>query len=205
MNDLTYGQLKRRILDCLFEHEISEGAMVHHDDGKNTVMARMVYTVNSCLVRMYESHSVGRRKAKLYLLPDDNRKGFVSAELPCDFLRFDDGFLSSFTGGEYFVEEGRVYFEEGIFSAPCTTELYYRITPPKVTEETGDDFVFDLLPLAFEALICMCAMDLCSANDSALYTRIYYKYTDLCQGLCEPVLTKRRNSFYLISGKKRWI
>ena len=205
MNDLTYGQLKRRILDCLFEHEISEGEIVHLDDGKNTVMARMVNTVNSCLVRMYESFSFSRRKARLSLKEDTERSGFVSAVLPDDFYRFDDVLLSSFSGDEFFVSDGKVYFERGICSAPGMSELYYRIKPQNVCEDTEDDFVFDLSPLCFEVLVCMCAMELCGANESALYTRLYYKYGDLCQGLCEPLPTARKNSFYHAPTKKRWL
>ena len=203
MIDSTYGQLKRRILDCLFEHEISEGETICVDDGKNAACLRMADAVNACLVRMYESLPVGRKKAR-FVLESCDRDGFVRAVLPQDFLRFDDAFFSSFAEGSVVVEEGFVYFEDGIFCFPCKAEFYYRVKPETVSQETSDEFSFDLSPLAFEVLICMCAMELCRAENASLYTKLYYRYTDLCQGLSSPSPTRRKNSFFANTIKKRW-
>lgn len=204
MNDLTYGQLKKRILDCLFEHEVGGGEIVHHDDGKNLVTARMADTTNSCLLRMYESFPFSRKKARFFLEADKYREGYVSAQLPDDFYRFDDAALSDLPEWEFFTSEGRVYLSERICPASCTAEFYYRTLPPKVYGDTADEFAFDLSPLCFEVLVCMCAMELCPTQESSLYTRLYYKYGDLCRGLSEPAPEARRNSFYHAVTKKRW-
>lgn len=68
---------------------------------------------------------------------------------------------------------------------------------PFIDESTSDDFEIELDQLSLEALICLCAGKLCSEEDGETYTRLMYRYKDLCHGTSAAVFDKNsRNSFY---------
>lgn len=203
MSQMTYGYLKERVLDCLFEHESENGETILLDDARNAASLRMADIMTSCLVRMFETLSVGRKKAHLKLETSE-KTGFVKAELPEDFSRFDGENSAFFNGSDFYVNDGYIYVDENCLGCGSMIELDYRAMPPKITSETDEGFVIELSPLAAEALICLCALELCRPEDTSLYTKLYYKYNDLCMGLGEPLPSARKNSFFSTNLKKRW-
>lgn len=137
------------------------------------------------------------------VLPDVNSipmRGYTSFQLPCDF----GGFIA-IEGDERLVLQ--VNMSEGArFAEICDNLLEeknevcfeYKKKVPEITGETQADFVFDLSPLAFEALVCLSAAELCREEESAMYTRLLYKYSDLEQGLYKSKYADvfKRNVFY---------
>lgn len=131
--------------------------------------------------------------------------GRAGIELPGDFseceevlscgLRADKSFI--YDGGKY------AYFCFGNCGAGNTLDITYRINPPFITTDTAEDFTLDLPDIAIEALICLATGELCKEGDSVRYTRLIYKYTDLCEGL-KASEGSGRNSFFKSLGKKRW-
>ena len=72
-----------------------------------------------------------------------------------------------------------------------------------IDEYTDDDTDMKLPPTAFEALVCLAASKLCTSNESELYTRLVYKYRDLCEGLYGNVPSAAcRNGFYRTDKKR---
>ena len=203
MSRTTYGQLKKRILSCLFENEFGEAEVVYLNDARGAVSKRIPDTVNACLVRMFESLPLGRKKMCLTLSEPDER-GYRRASLPVDFLRFDDGALNYCSDTDVYTNDGYVYFSDSFLCGRVNADFYYRILVPEVSEETEDEFEFDMVSLAFEALICLCAAELCRESSPSLYSRLYYKYNDLCEGLYKPSPSSRKNSFFSSSRKRGW-
>ena len=203
MSQMTYGYLKGRVLDCLFEHESENGETILLDDARSAANSRMAQIMSSCLVRMFETLSVGRKKAPL-VLEASEKPGFLKAELPEDFSRFDGENSAFLKGSDFYIGDGYVYVADSGFCVGGTIELDYRALPPTITSETDEGFTIELSLLAAEALICLCALELCRPEDTSLYTKLYYKYNDLCMGLSEPLPTVRKNSFFAADSKKRW-
>ena len=74
---------------------------------------------------------------------------------------------------------------------------------PFIDEFTNDETEMMLEGCAFEALVCLAASRLCSEKESELYTRLLYKYKDLCEGLYGKVPSaKNRNGFYDAASKR---
>ena len=202
MSQLTYGHLKEKVLDCLFEHEHENGETVLLDNARSAAVSRMPDVVYHCLVRMFETFSVGRKTAILEFT-ESEKNGYVKAALPSDFKCFDE--KNGFCGVScFYTENGYVFFADNLFYHGSTVRVIYRALPPVITDKTDEGFVFEISPLAFEVLVCLCALELCRAEDTSLYTKLYHKYSDLSMGLCEPLPTVRRNSFYTANSKKRW-
>lgn len=68
---------------------------------------------------------------------------------------------------------------------------------PFIDDDTSDNLELEMPPCAFEALVCLAASKLCTENEPSLYTRLLYKYKDLCEGLFEiQKCTRSRNGFY---------
>lgn len=203
MSQMTYGHLRKKVLDCLFEHEAQSGETVLLDNARSAAVSRMPDVVSSCLVRMFETLSVGRKKAHFEFVLSE-KAGFVKAPLPDDFSRFDSENPALRNAAVFYTDSTSVYFADSLFSEGESAELFYRALPPEITPETDEGFIIELSPLAFEALICLCALELCKSEDNSLYTRLYYKYSDLCMGLGEPLPSARRNSFFAKDTGKRW-
>lgn len=78
------------------------------------------------------------------------------------------------------------------------------IKAPFIDENTQGDFEIQLEELSLEALICLAASKLCSENESSTYTRLLYKYKDLCEGAFEIDADRNtRNSFYVAKDRGR--
>lgn len=68
---------------------------------------------------------------------------------------------------------------------------------PIIDDDTSDNLILSMDRCAFEALVCLAASRLCSETEASLYTRLLYKYKDLCEGLFEiKKSVKARNGFY---------
>lgn len=127
-------------------------------------------------------------------------RGYMSFQLPCDFSHFLkieekdtnlDCITVDKTSGFAFVPKGMLCTEKEI----C---MQYKKMCPVITSMTRDDFVFDMSALAFEALVCLCASELCREEESAMYTRLLYKYSDLSEALYKSEYSDkyRRNGFF---------
>ena len=125
------------------------------------------------------------------------------------------------TLGQYFNEDGgavyngsrKAQLEGGISSAIYSAlvevyEVLYAskgLSAPFIDENTSDDFETELDELALEAVVCLAASKLCTEDEASTYTRLLYKYKDLCEGAFEVKTSqKTRNGFYG-TNKKRGI
>ena len=82
--------------------------------------------------------------------------------------------------------------------------ILYKKFPPEINEQTDDDFVIELSPIAFEALTYLCASELCRQGDSELYSKLIYKYRDLCEAFFSyGENAKSRNGFFRGFIRKR--
>ena len=132
---------------------------------------------------------------------------YCSFQLPEDF----DYFLSASSDKES-IDCHRILIFDGYAFAPrckCISDeisAEYKKTPVHIDERSSDDTVIDLPSVAFEALCALSASELCREEESGLYTRLYYKYSDLCEALHASADEKMcRNSFYRTSGRRgRW-
>jgi len=74
---------------------------------------------------------------------------------------------------------------------------------PFIDDDTSDDLELELKDVAFEALVCLAASKLCTESEASLYTRLLYKYRDLCEGLFGKTPDAgTRNGFFAVSGRK---
>lgn len=72
-----------------------------------------------------------------------------------------------------------------------------------IDEYTSDNTDMELSGVAFEALVCLAASKLCSEKEAELYTRLLYKYRDLCEGLYgKTPSAKERNGFYGVKERR---
>ena len=77
----------------------------------------------------------------------------------------------------------------------------YRKKAPGLSEITDDGYTFDLCDLAFEALVCLAASELCRQEQAGIYTRLLYKYSDYAEALYSGKQGKVRNTFYKRNGR----
>lgn len=131
--------------------------------------------------------------------------GFAAFPLPDEFSEFEGlDFSGEKKDGRCIaVNGGYAYLDRKLCTNDDTVRARFRINPPFITSETQESFEFDLCPLAVEALICLCASELCKEGDTARYSRLVYKYTDLAEGL-RDISERGRNSFFRRIGKMRW-
>lgn len=210
----SFGYLKKRILDVLDEYYTAENTVFVADGNRDILEKRIPDAVYSSLVRMYESVSAeGNCKTVLEMyngaLPEgislpDNCEVF---SLPQDFERF----IYVEAGGKK-LGLSRIYFKDGFafinkneLSGEKKVFAEYKKLAPIIDENTADTFVFDLSQIAFEALICLSASEICREENANVYTRLLYKYNDLYEGMCAMALPDNgRNTFYKDSKRRRW-
>ena len=128
-----------------------------------------------------------------FMLPDDFGS-FVSAE--CEFGRIDTSLVRTL--------EGYGYVPAFACRGAELVKTEYKALPVCITPETDDGFVFELSSLAFEALVCLTAAELCRDREAETYTRLVYKYNDLANALTRRYENGRRNGFYISAGLRRW-
>ena len=203
-NNYTYSSLKKRILDTLFEYSYDCEENAGNHSGLQLYTDRLSDIVSGCIVRMFESlpESKCRRSEKIL----SHTNGLCKVEVPSD-LSILQGISCLGTK----IPLGLVSESQGYYVFPCSfakgTEevmITYRKKAPRVNKDTADDFIFEFSPLFYEALICLCAAELCREDDSGLYTRLVYKYNDLTEGFfssCDREIN--RNAFYKFRGR-RW-
>lgn len=101
--------------------------------------------------------------------------------------------------------------EDGMASAvySALVEIYenfygaYNLEVPFIDEKCDDSFEVLLEPASLEALVCLGASKLCTEEEASLYTRLLYKYKDLCESAFEVNTDKKsRNSFFAMSEKR---
>ncbi len=212
-NAVTYGDIKRRVLNCLEEENGHDGEYLCDKSDYAGICERMPDALNSAYVRMYESLPEGKTKRLCRPIcvprdlqeqfPPENYKFYV---LPADFGKLDAIYLSD--GGRVLASEAEIY--ENYLVVPVETvgeATYvmagYRKKAPVFSLETEDTEEICESPLFIEALCCLTASELCSSGDSAIYARMVYKYKDLCEGFFSADTNKRsRNSFYAAKGRK---
>ena len=83
--------------------------------------------------------------------------------------------------------------------------LTYEKKAPEISENVPDDFEIPLCGTEFDALVSLCAAELCRSEDSNLYERLLQKYKDLYEGLWSFAnKTIQRNGFYTAVNRRRW-
>ncbi len=113
----------------------------------------------------------------------------------------DDGVIASGTRKNQ-ADKG---IASAVYSAMCelSVNTSHFSDVPVIDDNTSDDLEFETDKCAFEALVCLAASRLCTENEASLYTRLLYKYKDLCEGLFEIKKdASARNSFYAATGKR---
>lgn len=171
---------------------------VNTQKGKNyTITSDQGLTIQSLAV-----YEIGTQQDLDAFAPD----GFCSVCLPDNF----DSFLS--VNGRELSEKNAVnvcgsyaYFPVGECESNSVINAVYAKKPPVISESTEDSFEFDLSSLGIEALINLSASELCRENEAAMYSRLFYKYCDLAEGLHSScVKSRRENRFYRDLSKRRW-
>ncbi len=305
--DTTYGTLKKRISDLLFEYSSDADTVFLADGDKALVESKLPDAVNSALLQMYESLPIGNRRAVQRLqhtkeiayskgFPDD-KGAYAELYIPaCSVVVYfkyfgkglivfadendEDVYTVSCQGSESLTEmrqsvmlpkEGvyRVYAVDGltvkdfnVYEANSLTKtsyccgrgracfelpemfgaficviadgravdkrsieisgncayisesecagldslvVHYKKCAETVTQSTPDSFTFDLMPLEFEALICLAASFVCREQDAGKHTLLVYRYNDLCEGLRSTASSVGgRNGFYRQKRKMGW-
>lgn len=133
--------------------------------------------------------------------------GCVSIKLPNDFSRFNRVEVGKSVRrlSEICIKDGFAYISREECNGERTATVSYKIKAPSIDEDTADDFVLELHPVAFEALVCLAASELCREEDTSVYTRLLYKYNDLYEGLCGMAFSENgRNTFYKGNAVRRW-
>ncbi len=91
-------------------------------------------------------------------------------------------------------------FGRGIISCDEKYAGSYRVEyfsyPPKLYETDPPDTPIELSPTACSALIYSTAAYLCADEDGDLYTKLMYRYQEICANRYPAAGTKTRNSFY---------
>ena len=132
----------------------------------------------------------------------------VSFELPerCDALLEICGKYGRVDMEKVLIEDGFAFVKKSDIGDAESLDVLYTKKADIISESTTDSFSFDLSPLAFEALVCLAASEVCRQEDAAKYTRLVYKYKDLCEGLrAEFGGEKKRNTFFAaVKRKLRW-
>lgn len=302
MSDITFGRLKKRILDTLGEYSPDSSAVYVADTARDTLISKMPDVISGAIVRMYESLPIGIKEADIRLyrqrklfesftLKDEKKVSFDTSELAVCFSSYSSGsfviedgsgkevlcadfsgngvkriermFVSLESCGEYTLKvkdgldilglviyendgsvkrdgiapygyvsaelpedfgsviklgnckdcnnlisfadsEGYGFFNDVFFKNCDEVHMTYKSKPVSVTETTEDTYIISMPSLAVEALVCLCASELCREGNTSLYTRLYYKYADLAEGLHTAFETRRKNSFFSGGIKKRW-
>ena len=67
MSDITFGRLKKRILDTLGEYSPDSSAVYVADTARDTLISKMPDVISGAIVRMYESLPIGIKEADIRL------------------------------------------------------------------------------------------------------------------------------------------
>lgn len=195
--------IKKRVLACLDEYD-GDGEQLFVTDGNRQMLeSRMADALTSSLVRMYESLPMPTFEYTVYSV--DDGKGTVF-EMPKDFGKLvcvltRDGEKLTDAEVDFSSETARVSSLK-VKSGDRLTLLYKRAVPI-IDNSTDDSFELELEPLAFEALICLAASELCGTEDSALYAKLIYKYRDLCEGFYEIETSARQRNGFFAPGRRK--
>lgn len=175
--------------------------------GSSTLMPKRVYLslASSPVYKVGVSGSV--KIMDLCVYANDGRTSVsalcdvdeVSFELPdgCDELLEVCGRYGKLDMERVLIEDGFAFVKKSDVGDAESLDVLYTKKADVVSENTADSFVFDLSPLAFEALVCLAASEVCREEDAAKHTRLVYKYKDLCEGLRgEFGGEKKRNTFF---------
>ncbi len=195
--------IKKRILDCLDEHDGGGEQLFVTDGNRQMLLGRMPDALTASLVIMYESLPMPTFEYMTVAVDDGNG---IIFEKPCDFGKLvsvltKDGERLSASEVEISTEKAKL-FSTRVKHGDRLTLLYKRAVP-RIDGATDDGFEFELEPLAFEALICLAASELCRMEDSALYAKLIYKYRDLCEGFYEIESSARKRNSFFAYGRTR--
>lgn len=167
------------------ENSLASGFLA--DAGK-----KFLSTLNMCLRRVVLSLPLLEKRIDVeahngrIVLPDDCGKikdifrcGGQKKVMPCDY---------SVCGNELFC----TYFEDG--DKIC---VLYLVVPPSFSSDTVADTEVLLPDITCDALCYLTAAELCSPEYAELYSKLMYKYRDICANFynCENS-SGSRNSFY---------
>ena len=99
-------------------------------------------------------------------------------------------------------EENKILLVPKSPDTDCVME--YAPYPPAFADGAGNSEAIYVSPLVRDALVYMCAADLCPISDPELYSRLTYKYREIL----ENMYPRRRicrvvNKFYVLTGKRR--
>ncbi len=196
-----------------------EGNVLYRHDAENTKgrvveqrlildscekrMCCLVVSGNLCLknVCVYDAQTLSSEKA----IPPYGYSGFV---LPDDFDTLTELFADklSLPQQNVVICDGCGFVPNKLLNYCCeTVTVCYKKAPPYITDETEDSFCFDLQPIIFEALVNLCASQLCTSDNNGMYSRLVYKYTDLAES-CFSINDRaclNRNSFFA-EKERRW-
>lgn len=85
-------------------------------------------------------------------------------------------------------------------------KIEYFAYPPAFSEFSSDNEVLYLPPIACTAVIYAVAADLCFNEDSSVYSKLIYKFQDICNNCYSSagLEERKRNSFYSTASVKKF-
>ena len=192
----TYGMLKDNILKVLGEYSINGNGNSSAGGFLADMEKRLVSTLNICLRRVILSLPLLEKKVELQFLSH-------KAELPCDFGEAVNLFVTgigNISEGAYRISGNEV--ECTAVSDGAFAELVYKVNPGVFTPDMRSDAEIALPDITVDALCYLTASELCPAEYAELYSKLMYKYRDICMNYYNCEKPKGgRNSFFASKGR----
>ena len=170
----TYASLKENILKLLGEYSLNGTENSSVSGFMADIEKRYIACLNICLRRVILSLPLLSRSADLQFFGG-------KAVLPDDFGSVE----SLFIAGVGSISENSFRISGGMLECNCVDDggfasFIYKVNPRSFTPDEPSWTPVDLPDITADALCYLTAAELCPAEYGELYSKLMYKYRDIC-------------------------
>ena len=187
----TFSMLKENILKVLGEYSLNGTENPAAGGFLADVEKRFISVLNICLRRVTLNLPLLEKKADLQFF-------WNKAELPDDFGKVNSLFVTDLG----YISESGYRINGNMLECPSVDNeefavLTYKVIPKAFTPDMSSDAPVLLPDITVDALCYLTAAELCPAEYGELYSKLMYKYRDICMNYynCEGK-NGNRNTFF---------
>lgn len=193
----TFASLKENIFKLLGEYSLNGNELSSVNGFLADVEKRYIACLNICLRRVILSLPLLEKSADLQFFGG-------KAVLPDDFGKADGLFIAGIGN----ISENSFGECGDMLECTCVDDggfatLKYKVNPKPFTPDEPSWTPVDLPDITADALCYLTASELCPAEYGELYSKLMYKYRDICLNYygCEKK-SGERNSFFGRNARK---
>ena len=182
---MTYGQIKRSVLEHLNRATINGESVPPSYNGQSDDLRRIWGLVNEAVVTIRTRY---KRETAVYYPKDGYRAGSLYRyELPADFYALRSGGIYRLEGGEMIPCGGARFFGRELLLGEGEYAVEYYRYPDLLPEDPEDSYEFSQDPEVLGAAMYYAAANLALAEDEFLYTALLREYEARLGRMLMPV------------------